>query len=582
MVHVRLLGPPSIEGPDGPRVLRGHKAWAVLARLTLAERPVDRRDLAAELFPETVDPLGSLRWCLAGIRKALGAPDAFTGDPIDVTAPAGVTFDVREALAGRLDPADHGGELLQGLDPRCGPEFTTWLLIARQQLAARAEDELREATIVALSRGAADRALGLAEQLVRRAPYDEGAHVLLVRSLVAAGHDAAARAHMAAAEQLFRDELGIEPSDAIRSAGRREVADPPPGVTAGTLAATLLDAGRSALAAGATDAGVDCLRRAASGAEQAGDRALHAECLLALGSALVRSVRGFDDEGSILLEQAAHLATEAGDGRVAASALQERAYADALAGRRPEAARRLEAAEALADGDDALLAGVRSTIAFNLADWGRTEEALERYAGALESAQRASDRRRQAWIHGLSSWALLHDGRSEEASVAARASLDLVRSLGWTSFEPFPAAVLAEASAAASGQDLSPGAGLERVFAMSCELADPCWEGAAGRAMALALAAADRHDEALRWITDARVRSVRRSDAWAGLVGVILLTEVSLRTAAGDAAGAEAAARDAVALAARSHLDGMLPAAVGALGRAGAGPVSPARPAPGA
>ena len=62
--------------------MRGLQAWAVLARVLLSDRPLARRELVGELFPETSDPLGSLRWCLAALRRALQAPDSLTGDPI--------------------------------------------------------------------------------------------------------------------------------------------------------------------------------------------------------------------------------------------------------------------------------------------------------------------------------------------------------------------------------------------------------------------------------------------------------------------------------------------------------------------
>ena len=70
------------------------QSWALLARLVLADRQLSRRELSAELFPETVDPLGSLRWCLAGLRRAVGSAEAFSGDPVALNLPAGTRIDV--------------------------------------------------------------------------------------------------------------------------------------------------------------------------------------------------------------------------------------------------------------------------------------------------------------------------------------------------------------------------------------------------------------------------------------------------------------------------------------------------------
>ena len=242
-MRVRLIGVPRIEGPDGDvREVRGNKPWAVLARLLLADQPTTRRALSAELFPDTDDPLGSLRWCLAALRKAIGSSDLFTGDPVSVALPPDVTVDVLDLQAGGFEEVGVGG-LLDGVDVTAGREFSTWLLVAREHLTARVSDLQREATITALSRAQYDVAVRLAERAARRSPLDEGAQVLLVKSLAMAGRPRAAAAHAMSVEQYFRAELGCEPSPALRSAARAGIAASPPGVSASTLASSLLDAG---------------------------------------------------------------------------------------------------------------------------------------------------------------------------------------------------------------------------------------------------------------------------------------------------------------------------------------------------
>jgi DNA-binding SARP family transcriptional activator len=557
-LDVRLIGPPRIESSTGERrELRGQKPWAVLARLLLADRRLTRRELSAELFPDTVDPLGSLRWCLAELRRALGGPELFSGDPIQRDLPPSIRVDVHRLQDGRLD--GHAvGELLDGVDPRCGPEFSTWLLVARQQVASRIAGLLREEIITALSRRELDRAIDLAELHVRRSPFDEGAHVLLVRSLVLRGQTEAALQHVTEVEESFRRELGCAPSPALRSAARAHVADPPPGVSIEAVTSTLLEAGRAALAAGAPDAGLDCLRRATAQAEAAGNAALLGQCLYELGYGLVHSKRGFDDEGAVVLEQAAHVARSVGDTPTAVSALRERGYTDALAGRRPEAQRQLDLADDLAAGAPELLAGVHAIAGFNLSDWGRLGEGIARFHAAVDCSRRSNDRRWEAWTLAFGGWALLGAGRVSEAVQWLTDSLMLIHDLRWVLFEPWPRAVLAEANLGADRKAASP-SDLERCFALSCQLEDPCWEGASGRVMALDHARRGDHERALRWITEARTRCTRKSDTWVGLLGRILLTEAELRVGTGDAAGADAAGRDLIALAARAHLDGLLP-----------------------
>ncbi|MFC7549600.1 hypothetical protein [Plantactinospora sp. GCM10030261] len=92
---MRLLGTPTIEG-DGRRTPpRGRKAWALLGYLLLAERPPGRRHLAELLFGDADDPLGALRWTLAELRRALGVPAVFRGDPVDISVDDALSADVR-------------------------------------------------------------------------------------------------------------------------------------------------------------------------------------------------------------------------------------------------------------------------------------------------------------------------------------------------------------------------------------------------------------------------------------------------------------------------------------------------------
>ena len=531
-----------------------------------ADRDLSRRELSSELFPDADDPLGSLRWCLASLRRAFGTADVLTGDPVRRDLGPDVRVDVLELRDGRHDPTATG-ELLEGIEPRCGPEFSTWLLVARQQVAAAITASLRDDVISAISRRQSERSVRLAEVLARRTTFDEGAHVLLVKALMLAGEHERALDHVVAVERTFRTELGCDPSPALRSAARPGMADPPPGVSTRTIAMTLLDSGRDALAAGATDAGVECLRRASAQAEASGDDALLARSFCELGTALVHSIRGFDDEGSVLLEQAAELAEQIGDGPTAVAALRERGYADALAGRRPQAQRHLDHAGEFVDGDDVLAAGVDAVAAFNLCDWGRHEEGLGRYEKAIEAARRCGDRRREAWALGLVGWTL-HLAGDDGATGTLRSCLDIVHELRWTAFEPWPMAVLAEAQLAhLDDGELS--SELERCFAMSCQLQDPCWEGASGRVMALHHARRNDHEEAVRWIVDARTRCERKSDIWSGLLGEIVLTEAVIRAAASDPIGSEAATRQTIALAAGAQLDDLLKRALDLLPSAG-------------
>ena len=564
-MHVCLMGTPRIVDASGVELeVRGQKPWALLARVLLADRPLSRRQLSTELFPGTVDPLGSLRWNLASLRTTFGRADMFNGDPVTAELPSGVTVDVLELAEGRLDLATVG-DLLDGQEVASSPEFRTWLLVARQQVAARVDSLLRARTIRALSIGEWEQAICTAELAARRAPFDEGVHVLLTKALVMGGNTDAALQHVRDVEALYREELGIEPTPALRSATRRTVADAPPGVSSHAIATTLLDSGRAALSAGAVDAGIECLRRAVAEAATVTDQQLNGRCLLELGSALVHSVRGFDDEGSILLEQAAVCATEAGDASTAVAALRERAYSDALLGRRTEADGHLALADELAAGEPVLTAGVNSVRAFNLTDWGRLDVGIAAHHLALDASRSGGDQRREAWTLGLGSWAHLAAGDTATAIEWASQCVTLVRSLRWMSFEPWPNLVIAEARHLRHGV-AADAADLERSFAMSCQLADPCWEGASCRMFALRQSAQGDHDSARRWVRDALTRGTRVSDSWAGMLAAIRETEADVCLAAGDERGAELALRELIGYSASRQLDGVLARALARLG----------------
>ena len=434
----------------------------------------------------------------------------------------------------------------------------TWLLVARQRLAGRIDALVRAEVLGSLSAGDNERALPLAELGVRRSIFDEGSHILLVKSLVAEGRYEAAQQHVDETEALFRHELGIEPTAALRSAGRRRLADAPPGVSPRAAATSLLEAGRAALAAGTIDAGLECLRRAADGAQHVHDEHLEAVCLFELGAALVHAVRSHDDEGAILLQHSADLASSHHDHHLAADAHRELGYVDALAGRRPAATIHLDAARRLAGDDQHLLAGIGSVHAFNLADWGRHDEAITEYHAAIQRAEAGANHRRAAWSLGLGAWAQLRAGDLDQAADWAQRSLAIVADTRWVSFRPWPLAMTAEIELAAGADPASLRGDLDDAFALSCTLEDPCWEGATARAIALTHAADGDHDAALDWIDQSRRRCLRETDTYVAMQAAILDTDATLSTAAGQHARADAAGRALLALAARCHMDDFL------------------------
>ena len=79
--------------------------------------------------------------------------------------------------------------------------------------------------------------------------------------------------------------------------------------------------------------------------------------------------------------------------------------------------------------------------AFNLADWGRHDEAIAEYGAAIERAEAGPNHRRVAWSLGLGSWAQLRVGDLDRAADWAQRCLAIVADTRWVSFRPWPLAM---------------------------------------------------------------------------------------------------------------------------------------------
>ncbi|KAB1120438.1 AfsR/SARP family transcriptional regulator [Neorhizobium galegae] len=553
-LKICLIGRPAIVADSGgEQFLRSHQAWALLARLVLQKRPIDRRRLAGELFPETQDPLGALRWCLGAIRKTLGAPESLRGDPVQLKFPPDTEVDVW-----RINEPDFEinevGEFLEGVEPRCSPELSTWLLVERERIAGLVEGHIRNRVLANLSSGNASGAIRFAELGARLRPYDEGAHILLVKSLAEAGRHEAAAQHIDNTQKVFTAELGEKPSAALWSAGRRAVSSPPVGVRSEAVAVSLLESGLAAVAAGAVEAGIDCLRRSIAVAESSSSRELVANTTLELGVALVHSLRGYDDEGAVLLQRATTIALECGAQATAAKALRELGYVEALAGRRPSAEHFLDQALKLAE-DLGALAGIHAVIGFNLVDWGRVREGLEHYEISLSHARQTRSRRREIWSLGLGAWGLLKADRLGDAEHWLANCLELVDEQNWVAFKPWPTAVQAEVRLR---QQVDPSAirkTLEGAFALSCQIGDPCWEAATARVIGLTHLAEDHYDVAAEWLSQARARCLKQTDRFAALLVAIISDQMNMSVKTGLLKDARGFARELIPCAARAHMD---------------------------
>lgn len=536
---IRLLGKPQIER-DGVPVPppRGRKTWALLAYLLLCERPPPRSRVASLLFSEADDPLGALRWSLADLRRTLGAAVAAAGDPLELTLPAGASVDVTTLTA----PGDEvafthpEGELLEGMTFPSSPVFESWLGVMRRHLDGAARAMAHDEALTRLAAGDTARAAELAAQLVSQDPLDQAGQELLIRCLARAGRRKAAERQLVECEALFRRELGVAPGPELRSAAGETDRIATGAVGDSDVALGQLEAGQAALDAGTVEPGVEILRQACAEAAASGDAALEARALAALGSALVHAVRGRDEEGAVRLHEALRLAEGCGERATAAAACRELGYIDVQSGRGPSAGRWLTRATELAEGNEELCAvlGVRGMALSDRAHYGAALDLLNK---SVARAERCGRRRQAAWSLSLIGRVHMLRGELSLALPPLDESLALVAAERWTAFQPWPAALRAEASLLMGRPDQA-AERLDHAFRLACQLGDPCWEAMGARLMGLLAARESDTAKARQHFADALARATRVSDLYEWVHAHVLDSAAGLavETGADDAA----------------------------------------------
>lgn len=543
MLSIHLLGRPRAQ--HGESILphpRGRKAWALFAYLVLAERPHSREHLASLLFAEANDPLRTLRWNLVELRKLLGAADILRGDRIFLSVPSSVYVDVRVLTSGVWLDASAvpglGQELLAGMDFPASPGFEAWLLNERRRLMVASEAALREAALVRLSTGHPDHAVALAARLVAIDPLNEHSQALLVRSYVAAGDEQAGARQLAACVDLFRRELGTDPGPAVtaalRAGGRAWRSVPARGVAAGRAQ---LEAGLAALRAGVLDAALECLSRAAAEADAAEDRALKAEAMFEVGSALVHSGRNRHEEGAGVLHEVLPLAESLGDTRLQAATARELAWVELLAARYQRCETWLRRALTLAAGDDRETAAALWMRGMALTEVARYADSLDSLRKAADLADRAGDVRAAGITRALIGKCHVIRGELDEGRPYLEQSLESLRSAGWTWLLPWPEAYLGELELLAGHLDYAEGL-LEHAFALASQISDPCFQCKSEATLGLLMAARGDVDGALEHLESARMWLIRTPDhTWSLAYALDAACLVGAHRGLGDAAG---------------------------------------------
>ena len=374
-LRIHLLGTPTVQrGGVQVEAPAGRKHWGLLTYLVRTEVPSSRERLSAMLFPEADDPLGALRSTLSALRRQLGPHAEVGGNPVRLALGPSAFVDVEILRTGSWVEAAAlpglGHELLDGMAFRSSPSFENWLENERRHVAGTTAAVLHEAALALLARGEADTARSHAAHLVRLNAYDENAHVLLVRCLRAVGDAEAAERQVTACTELFRRDLGIEPSPALASASAEPLASVGTRVSGPSAVNVLIETGMAAVEAGAPEAGVARLRGAVASARREDDPVLVARALVGLGRALVHSSRGTDEEGAEALHEGSVLAERMGERRLAATGWREAAWIQFLRGGYDRAEATLAHAAELADGDEEELAWIEVILGTCRSDVG--------------------------------------------------------------------------------------------------------------------------------------------------------------------------------------------------------------------
>jgi DNA-binding SARP family transcriptional activator/tetratricopeptide (TPR) repeat protein/TolB-like protein len=225
---LRLLGAPSLEGPDG--YVRGHavqpRQMAVLAVIAAAEDTGITRDkLTGLLWPEIPDDAArhTLRDALYLLRGTLGEGTiAGNGGILRINrdrlwTDVGAFRD--DIAAGDLEAAVElcRGPFLDGFYSRHGVDFELWVDATRKELARQYEEALTSLAHAAEQSGNHSAAVAWWRRLVDHDPPNTRFAVGLIKALAASGDPGNAMLSVHEHERILKDEFGVPPPPELKA-----------------------------------------------------------------------------------------------------------------------------------------------------------------------------------------------------------------------------------------------------------------------------------------------------------------------------------------------------------------------------
>lgn len=528
-LRIQLLGKPQVgEGP-GPR---GRKVWGLLAFLVASDLPPTRGQLATLLFEDADDPLRALRWNLSELRKALPGVELPPGDLVRLLLPPDAVVDVisltHSSWVEAIELPGLGRELLEGISFDSAPTMESWLLNERRRIRSSTEAVLREAILGLLGLDRPERAIQLATLLTGLDPLDEDYEELLLRSLKAAGDDAAASARAEAFTARLQRELGVEPGPGIAEAlddrPRRQAASP---TVAAPAIAARIESSELAVRSGHLETGLEGLRACVATAEAVARPDLQARALVAAGSALVHTDRSRHAEGSALLHQAMPLAEVLHDAPMKATIHRELAWVEFMAGRYDRARRWIYKAPVDALEDPVTRSGALWILGKAAMETGFYQESIELLQSSVAQARKGDDPMRLAFsLTSLGrSHVLLRDLAA--ASACLEEAVRVVRFAGLARLAALPEAFLGEVHIHA-GELEAAGRMLDHSLATAIEVGDPSMEALARRGRGLLFEVEGDVEAALDVLKSARLLMIKSPDhIWSQAYAVDALCHVA-------------------------------------------------------
>lgn len=217
-----LLGPPAVECNGESHPFLDERRFQLLAYLAFSGDWVERDLLAGLLWPEHAAAAArrNLRKIVFRARECTWSADLQTrGECLRWKVNTDLEAFRRALAEGRLADAcaEYRGPLLSGLDDAGHSGFCAWLNAHRAGLHA----QWRDAALAVLPTWdtAAQRAAA-ARRLIDDDPFDERALLTSMAVLTADGKPVEAQAAYRAYVHRLAEELGVEPSEAVRAAAR--------------------------------------------------------------------------------------------------------------------------------------------------------------------------------------------------------------------------------------------------------------------------------------------------------------------------------------------------------------------------